>query len=108
MIIIPEYDIVAVFTGWNVYEIPSLHSYKAMQKVINAVVPEKPNNTKIVILCLYFLVLLGIGFTASKRIHNISDYYVGGKNLAIGSQRFLLDQPENQAGFSLVLREWVL
>ena len=82
MIIIPEYDIVAVFTGWNVYDIPSLHSYKAMQKVINSVVPEKPNNTKIVILCLYFLVLLGIGFTASKRIHNISDYYVGGKKLS--------------------------
>ena len=82
MIIIPEHDIVAVFTGWNIYEIPSLHSYKAMQKIINAVKPEKANNTKIFILGLYFLILLGIGFTASKRIHNISDYYVGGKKLS--------------------------
>jgi hypothetical protein len=54
MIIIPEHDIVAVFTGWNIYEIPSLHSYKAMQKIINAVKPEKANNTKIFILGLYF------------------------------------------------------
>jgi len=82
MIVIPEHDIVAVFTGWNIYDTPSLHSFKAMQKVINSVVPEKTNNTKIFILCLYFLVLLGIGFTASKRIHNISDYYVGGKKLS--------------------------
>ena len=82
MIVIPEYDIVAVFTGWNIYDVPALHSYKAMKKVINSVIPEKAFNTKIFILFLYFLVLLGIGFTASKRINNISDYYVGGKKLS--------------------------
>ena len=82
MIVIPEYDIVAVFTGWNIYDVPALHSYKAMNKVINSVIPEKTFNTKILILFLYFLVLIGIGFTASKRINNISDYYVGGKKLS--------------------------
>ena len=82
LIIIPEYDIVAVFTGWNIYETPALHSYKAMQKVINAVDKDETYSTKIFILCLYFLILLGIGFTASKRVKNISDYYVGGKKLS--------------------------
>ncbi len=36
---------------------------------------------KLIVLALYFAVLLGIGFFASKRITNISDYYVGGKKL---------------------------
>ncbi len=36
---------------------------------------------KFIILSLYFLILLGIGFFASKRVSNISDYYVGGKKL---------------------------
>ena len=36
---------------------------------------------KLVILSLYFLILLGIGFFASKRVSNISDYFVGGKKL---------------------------
>ena len=36
---------------------------------------------KLIILALYFLILLGIGFFASKRVSNISDYYVGGKKL---------------------------
>ena len=40
MIVIPEYDIVAVFTGWNIYDVPALHSYTAMTKVINSVIPE--------------------------------------------------------------------
>ncbi len=38
-------------------------------------------NTKYIVLFLYFGVLLGIGFLASKKIKNISDYYVGGKTL---------------------------
>ena len=37
MLIIPEFDIVAVFTGWNVYEITALSSYLALQAVLNAV-----------------------------------------------------------------------
>ena len=37
LIIIPEYNIVAVFTVANIYETPSWQSYKEMQKVINAV-----------------------------------------------------------------------
>mgnify|MGYP000256414087 FL=1 len=36
---------------------------------------------KLVVLALYFLILLSIGFFASKRVSNISDYYVGGKKL---------------------------
>ena len=36
---------------------------------------------KLIVLAIYFSILLGIGFFASKRITNISDYYVGGKKL---------------------------
>ena len=36
---------------------------------------------KFVVLALYFIILLGIGFFASKRVSNITDYYVGGKKL---------------------------
>ena len=36
---------------------------------------------KLVVLALYFLILLSIGFFASKRVSNISDYFVGGKKL---------------------------
>ena len=36
---------------------------------------------KSVVLAVYFSILLGIGFFASRRIKNISDYYVGGKKL---------------------------
>ena len=36
---------------------------------------------KTTILVIYFAILLGIGFFASRRIKNISDYYVGGKKL---------------------------
>ena len=38
-------------------------------------------DSKLIVLAIYFSVLLGIGFFASKRIVNISDYYVGGKKL---------------------------
>ncbi|MEM7548204.1 MAG: sodium/proline symporter [Bacteroidota bacterium] len=34
-----------------------------------------------IILGLYFLILFGIGYFASKKIHSIEDYYVGGKKL---------------------------
>ncbi len=36
---------------------------------------------KLIILVLYFGILLGIGFFASKRVTNITDYFVGGKKL---------------------------
>ena len=36
---------------------------------------------KLIILAVYFSILLGIGFFASKKIVNISDYYVGAKTL---------------------------
>ena len=36
---------------------------------------------KLIVLALYFSILLGIGFFASKRVSNISDYFVGGKKL---------------------------
>ena len=36
---------------------------------------------KLIILAVYFSILLGIGFFASKKIVNIRDYYVGGKKL---------------------------
>ena len=38
-------------------------------------------DSKLVVLAIYFSILLGIGLYASKRIVNISDYYVGGKKL---------------------------
>ena len=34
-----------------------------------------------IILVLYFLILIGIGVAASKKVNNVSDYYVGGKKL---------------------------
>ena len=37
--------------------------------------------TQYIILILYFFVLLAIGYYASKKIHSIDDYYVGGKKL---------------------------
>ena len=36
---------------------------------------------KLIVLALYFAILLGIGYFASKRVSNISDYFVGGKKL---------------------------
>jgi len=38
LIVIPEFDIVAVFTGWNVYDKPALNSWWAIHRLINAVV----------------------------------------------------------------------
>ena len=38
MLVIPEFNIVAVFTGWNVYDTPALNSWMAMHKIIDAVV----------------------------------------------------------------------
>ena len=40
MIVLPELDIVAVFTGWNVYDKPDLDNWMAMNKIIDAVVDE--------------------------------------------------------------------
>ena len=37
--------------------------------------------TQYAVIAIYFLILLGIGVAASKRIKNIEDYYVGGKKL---------------------------
>ena len=37
--------------------------------------------TKIIILILYFLVLILIGYFSSKQVKNLKDYYVGGKKL---------------------------
>ena len=81
MIVLPELDIVAVFTGWNIYEMSALNSWMAMNKMINAADVEMNHNLELFILAIYFSILLGIGFFASKRITNISDYYVGGKKL---------------------------
>ncbi len=36
---------------------------------------------KYTILFLYFAVLFLIGYFASRRVKNVKDYYVGGKNL---------------------------
>lgn len=37
--------------------------------------------TKYIVLAVYFIILMGIGIFASKRITDIRDYYVGGKKL---------------------------
>ncbi len=34
-----------------------------------------------VVILGYFAILLGIGVVASRRVHDLSDYYVGGKKL---------------------------
>ena len=44
--------------------------------------------TKIIALSLYVLVLFLIGIVASKRVKNISDYYVGGKNIGYWAVAF--------------------
>ena len=36
---------------------------------------------KLIVLSVYFSILLGIGYFASRRVRNITDYYVGGKKL---------------------------
>jgi len=37
--------------------------------------------SKVVILCLYFLILFAIGIAASRKVKGIKDFYVGGKTL---------------------------
>ncbi len=44
--------------------------------------------TKIIALSLYVLVLFLIGIVASKRVKNISDYYVGGKKIGYWAVAF--------------------
>ncbi|MFY0644319.1 MAG: sodium/proline symporter [Bacteroidia bacterium] len=43
---------------------------------------------KVLILILYVLILLMIGVVASRRIRNISDYYVGGKKIGFWAVAF--------------------
>ncbi|MEL6917360.1 MAG: sodium/proline symporter [Bacteroidota bacterium] len=44
--------------------------------------------TKLIILSLYFIVLFLIGILASKKVKNISDYYVGGKKVGYWAAAF--------------------
>ncbi len=37
LLVIPEYDLVAVFTGWNIYDKPSLDSQYALARVLESV-----------------------------------------------------------------------
>ena len=37
MFAVPEYDLVAVFTGWNIYETSSLNRNYALTSVVDAV-----------------------------------------------------------------------
>jgi CubicO group peptidase (beta-lactamase class C family) len=37
LLVIPEYDLIAVFTGWNIDEIPSLNSQMAQRRVLDSV-----------------------------------------------------------------------
>jgi sodium/proline symporter len=43
---------------------------------------------KIIVLGIYVAILFLIGIVASKRIKNISDYYVGGKNMSFWAVAF--------------------
>jgi CubicO group peptidase (beta-lactamase class C family) len=36
LIVVPEHDLIAVFTGWNIYESPELAPYDALDRVIGA------------------------------------------------------------------------
>ena len=38
MLVIPEFNIIAIFTGWNIYETPALNSWMAMHKVLNSII----------------------------------------------------------------------
>jgi CubicO group peptidase (beta-lactamase class C family) len=37
LIVVPEYNLIAVFTGWNIYETPALSSTSALGRVLQAV-----------------------------------------------------------------------
>lgn len=37
LFVVPEYDLIAVFTGWNIYDKPALDPIFALEKVLNAV-----------------------------------------------------------------------
>ena len=37
LLVVPEYDLVAVFTGWNIDETPSLDSQMALRRVLESV-----------------------------------------------------------------------
>lgn len=37
LIVVPEHDLIAVFTGWNIYESPEFAPYDALDRVIGAV-----------------------------------------------------------------------
>ena len=38
MLVIPEFNIIAVFTGWNIYETPALNSWMALHKILNSII----------------------------------------------------------------------
>ncbi len=50
--------------------------------------PIDPNTQKLIAIAIYAIILLAIGFVASKRMHNIKDYFVGGKKLGFLSVAF--------------------
>ena len=37
--------------------------------------------TKLIVLAIYFAILFAIGILASRQVHKLSDFYVGGKKL---------------------------
>jgi CubicO group peptidase (beta-lactamase class C family) len=37
LLVVPEYDLIAVFTGWNIYDIPSLDPKFALERVLQSV-----------------------------------------------------------------------
>ena len=47
-----------------------------------------PLTVKIIVLSIYVAILFLIGVVASKRIKNISDYYVGGKKMGFWAVAF--------------------
>ena len=36
LLVVPEYDVVAVFTGWNIYGTPALSPVLALERVMEA------------------------------------------------------------------------
>jgi len=44
--------------------------------------------SKLIILALYFIILFVIGILASRKVKNLSDYYVGGKNVGFWAAAF--------------------
>jgi len=52
-----------------------------IQSIVKTRCPIDPNTQKIIAIALYAFILLVIGYLASKKMHDIKDYFAGGKKM---------------------------